>query len=52
MRPALRHAERDGEIVVVKVVPEAQLDDLTLTRLQSGQDGVDQTPEFGLPLVG
>jgi hypothetical protein len=32
-------------------VPEAQLDDLTLARLQSGQDGVDQTPEFGLPLI-
>ena len=51
MRPALRHAEHDCKIVVVKVVPEGQLDDLTLTGSQRGQDGVDQTPEFGLPLV-
>jgi hypothetical protein len=33
-------------------VPETQLDDLTLTRLQSGQDGLDQSPEFGfLPVT-
>ncbi len=51
MRLARRHAERDGQIVVIKVVPKAQLNDLTLTRLHSGQDGVDQTPEFGLSPV-
>jgi hypothetical protein len=33
VRLALRRAERDGQIVVVQVVPEAQLNDLTLTRL-------------------
>jgi hypothetical protein len=32
-------------------VPEAQLDDLTLTRLQAGQDGPNQSPEFGFPPV-
>ena len=32
-------------------MPGAQLDDLTLTRLQAGQDGLDQGPEFGFPLV-
>src|SRR5205823_5635161 len=31
--------------------PEDQLNDITLARLQSSQDGLDQTPEFGLPLV-
>lgn len=32
-------------------MPGAQLDDLTLTRLQAGQDGPDQSPEFGFPPV-
>ena len=51
VRPALGDAEHDGQIAVVKVVPEGQLDGLTLTNLQSGQDRVDQASEFGLPLV-
>jgi hypothetical protein len=47
-RPAQRHAEHDSQIVVIQVVPEAQLDDLTLSRLQVGQGGADQRSQFGL----
>lgn len=36
MRPAPRHAERLCQVGVVEVVPQAQLDDLALTRRQFG----------------
>src|SRR5579875_4028972 len=35
----------------MQVVPEAQLDDLTLARPQLGQDGTDRGPELGLPAI-
>jgi hypothetical protein len=49
VRAARWHAEHDGKIVVMQVVPEAQLDYLTLSRLHVGQDGADQHLQFGLP---
>jgi hypothetical protein len=33
----------------MQVVPEAELDYLTLSRLHVGQDGADQRLQFGLP---
>jgi hypothetical protein len=48
VRPVRRHAEYLGEIGAIQVVPQAQLDDLTLTRLQLGQDSTGHSPELGL----
>ena len=48
MRPAQRYAEHGGEVGVVKAVPQVQLNDLALARLQLGEHGVDQPPLFGL----
>ena len=48
VRAARRHAECLGEIGAIQVVPQAQLDDLTLTRPHLGQDGTGHSPEFGL----
>jgi hypothetical protein len=49
VRPAPRHAEHDSQIVVIKVVLKAQLNDLTLSGLHIGQNGADQRSQFGLP---
>jgi hypothetical protein len=46
-----RHAERNGEIVVKQIVPEAQLYYLTLSRLHVGQDGADQLPQLGVSQI-
>ena len=48
VRPARRHAECLSQIGAMQVMPEAQLDDLTLPRPQLGQDGTGQGPEPGL----
>src|SRR6516162_2068933 len=48
MRPAPRHAQRGGEISAIQVVPEVQLDCLSLARLQLSEDGADQHGQTGL----
>jgi hypothetical protein len=48
VRLAPRHAERGRQVAVIKVMTEAQLDDLALIRIQLAQNGVDQFLQFGL----
>jgi hypothetical protein len=41
------HSERVGEFVVVKLLDQAQLDDIPLPRVQSVDRGPDQPLDFG-----
>ena len=42
-----RHPERSGELVAVKLMDQAQLDDIPLARVQPVDGGPDQLLEFG-----
>ena len=48
MRPAPRNVEDGRDLRLVEAVPDAQLDDLVLLRLQFGEGLTDQPSYFGL----